>query len=155
MQITPRNGDLTIAVLLLAIATFFLWGASRMPAGTFAVPGPAIMPFVLGTLLAATAAALIVKTIVTRALQETEPITFRLPAVVMLFGSLTAVAFAFEPVGFDVTIAVFLFVMLRTFSRLGTLRCAILAIVITAIAHWFFASLLGVNLPRGPWAQWM
>ena len=75
--------------------------------------------------------------------------------MLILFGSLTAVAFAFEPAGFMATISVFLFAMLRTFSRLGTLRSALLAIVITLVTYWFFASLLGVNLPRGPWPQWM
>ena len=155
MQITPRNGDLAIAVLMLAVATFFMWGALRMPAGTFAVPGPAIVPLILGTLLAATGVALIIKTLVSRAQGPAPPITFGLPAVLILFGSLTAVAFAFEPAGFMATISMFLFAMLRTFSRLGTLRSALLAIVITLVTYWFFASLLGVSLPRGAWPQWM
>lgn len=155
MQITPRNGDLTIAVLLLAVAAFFIWGALRMPAGTFSVPGPAIVPLILGTLLGATALILIVKTLVSRTQEPVEPVTFGLSSVLILFGSLTAVAFAFEPAGFDATIGIFLFAMLRTFSRLGTLRSALLAVAITLVAHGFFASLLGVNLPRGPWPQWM
>ena len=155
MQITPRNGDLAIAVFLLAVAAFFIWGALRMPAGTFAVPGPAIVPLILGTLLAATGAVLIIKTLVSRAQRPGQPVTFDLRAVIILFGSLTAVAFAFEPAGFMATISVFLFALLRTFSPLGTLRSALLAIVITLVTHWFFASLLGVSLPRGAWPRWM
>ena len=155
MQITPRNGDLSIAVLLLAVAAFFIWGALRMPAGTFAVPGPAMVPLILGILLAASAVMLLVKTLVSRAPDPSRPVTFGLPAVLILFGALTAVSFAFEPAGFMATISVFLFAMLRTFSRLGTLRSALLAIVITLVTYWFFVNLLGVNLPRGPWPQWM
>lgn len=154
MQITPRNGDLAVAVLLLAVAAFFIWGALRMPAGTFAVPGPAIVPLILGALLAATGVILIIKTLVSRAQAPAQPIAFGLPSVIVLFGSLTAVAFAFEPAGFMATMGVFLFAMLRTFSRLSTLRSALLAIVVTLAAHWFFASVLGVNLPRGPWPRW-
>ncbi len=52
MQVNPRNGDLAIAVLLLAVAAFFLWGGWHMPAGTFAVPGPGIVPTILSVLLA-------------------------------------------------------------------------------------------------------
>ena len=154
MQITPRNGDLGVAVFLLAVAAFFIWGALRMPAGTFAVPGPGMVPLIFGTLLALTGVSLIVKTLASRAREGAQPITFGLRVVAILFGSLTAVAVAFEPAGFMATTVVFLFVMLRTFSRLDTVRSLLVAIAVALVAYGFFASLLGVTLPRGPWPQW-
>lgn len=151
MQVNSRNGDLAIAVLLLGLAAFFLWGASRMPAGTFAVPGPGILPTILGSLLAVTACALLVKSLIGRARAPGTPIAFRAAPVAIVFTALTGVALALERAGFVATLSVFLFVMLRVFSRLGTWRSALLAGTIALVAVGFFGQLLGVNLPRGPW----
>lgn len=150
MQVNPRRGDLAIAVLLLALAAFFLWGGWHMPAGTFSVPGPGIAPTILGALLAATALTLIVKTLL-GARGAGVRVSFGLASVAIVFAALTGVALAFERAGFPATLGVFLFVMLRVFSRLGTLRSVLAAVGIVLAAEWFFGSLLGVNLPRGPW----
>lgn len=155
MQITPRAGDLAIGTLLLAVAAFFIWGALHMPAGTFAVPGPAIVPLIFGSLLAITGAVLVVKALVSHAATPAPPIAFGAAAVIFICGAIMAVAIALEPAGFVVTIGVFLFAMLRMFSPLRTLRATLLAAAITFVTYWFFAHLLGVNLPRGIWLQWM
>lgn len=151
MQVNPRNGDLAIAVLLLAVGAFFLWGGWRMPAGTFSVPGPGIVPTILSVLLAATALAIVVKTLIAGSPGAGVPVSFGIAPVATVFALLAAVAFAFERTGFMATTSVFLFAMLRVFSRLGALRSALVGAGIALAAHWFFGSLLGVNLPRGPW----
>lgn len=151
MQVKSHNGDLAVAVLLLGLAAFFLWGGWQMPAGTFSVPGPGIVPTIFSALLAATALALIIKALFSRTRGAGVPVSFGVAPVAIVFASLTGVAVALEYGGFVATLSVFLFVMLRVFSRLGTLRAALLAVVITLAAAWFFDNLLGVNLPRGPW----
>lgn len=151
MQVDSRRGDLAIAVLLLALAAFFMWGAWHMPAGTFAVPGPGIVPTILGALLAATALVLIIKALISRARGADAQLSFGVVPVAIVFAALTAVALAFERAGFMVTLSVFMFVMLRAVSRLGTLRSALVAAGITLASGWFFGSVLGVNLPRVPW----
>ncbi len=151
MQVKSRNGDLAVAVLLLALAAFFLWGAWQMPAGTFSVPGPGIVPAILSALLAATALALIIKALFSGARGAGVPVSFGVAPVAIVFAALTGVAVALDHGGFVATMSVFLFVMLRAFSRLGTLRSALLAVIITLAAAWFFEDLLGVNLSRGPW----
>ena len=150
MQVNSRNGDLAVAMLLLGLAAFFLWGAWQMPAGTFSVPGPGIVPAILGALLAATALTLIVKTLLS-ARGAGVRVSFGLASVAIVFAALTGVAVALERAGFVATLGVFLFVLLRVFSRLGTLRSVLVAVGIVLAAAWFFGSLLGVNLPRGPW----
>ena len=148
MQVNPRRGDFAIAVLLLALAAFFTWGGWHMPAGTFAVPGPGIVPTILGALLGVTALLLLIKTLLAGASGAGVPVAFGVAPVAIVFAALTAVAFAFERAGFLASLSVFLFVMLRVFSQLGTLRSALLAVGIAFITGWFFDSLLGVNLPR-------
>ena len=152
MQIHPRRGDRAIAVALLALAVFFTWGGWHMPAGTYAVPGPGFLPTILGALLGVTALLLLIKTLA-RAPGTGIPVEFGIASVTMVCAALTAVALAFERAGFMLTLSVFLCVMLRVFSRLGTIRSALLAIGITLAAGWFFGAALGVNLPRGPWSS--
>ncbi|MEK7230768.1 MAG: tripartite tricarboxylate transporter TctB family protein [Pseudomonadota bacterium] len=151
MQVDPRRGDLVIAVLLLALAAFFLWGAWRMPAGTFAVPGPGVVPMILGALLAATALVLFIKALIGDRSEAGVSVAFGVAPIAIVFAALTAVALAFERAGFLVTLSVFMFVMLRAVSRLGTLRSVLVAVGIVLAAGWFFDSVLGVNLPRVPW----
>lgn len=151
MQVDSRRGDLAIAVLLLALAAFFLWGAWHMPAGTFSVPGPGIVPTILGALLGVTALVLLIKTLIASAPGAGVPVSFGVAPVAIIFAALTAVALAFERAGFLVTLSVFMFVMLRAVSRLGTLRSVLVAVGIVLAAGWFFDSVLGVNLPRVPW----
>ena len=152
MQVDPRHGDVAVAVVLLAAALFFMWGAWQMPAGTFAVPGPAVAPLTVGALLALTALSLLMKTLLAvRARKPRTVVHFRLPAVVLVSGALVGVAFAFERAGFIITMSVFLFVIVRAFSRFGSLRSALLAVGITLAAQWIFGTVLGVNLPRVAW----
>lgn len=151
MQVNPRNGDLVIGVSLLAVAVFFLWGGWHMPAGTFSVPGPGVVPTILGVLLAVTALLILVKTLVAGSPGTGVPVRLEIAPVAIVFGLLTALALAFERAGFMATSGVFLFAMLRAFSRLGTVRSAVVAAGIALAAHWFFSGMLGVNLPRGPW----
>lgn len=151
MQVNSRNGDVAVAILLLGLAAFFLWGAWQMPAGTFSVPGPGIVPTILGALLGVTALVLLIKTLIASAPGAGLPVSFGVARVAIVFAALTAVAIAFERAGFLATLSAFLFVMLRVFSRLGTLRSVLVAVGIALAAGWFFGSLLGVNLPRGPW----
>ena len=151
MQVNSRNGDLAIGVLLLAVAAFFLWGAWPMPAGTFAVPGPGILPTILSGLLAVVACSLLVQSLLGRARNKGVPISFQLFPVAIVFIALVGVALALERAGFVATFCVFMFVMLRVFSPLKTVRSALAAAGITFVATWFFGSILGVNLPRWPW----
>ena len=150
MQVSSRRGDFAVAVLLLALAAFFLWGGWHMPAGTYAVPGPGFLPTILAVLLGVTALLLFVKTLAGAA-DEVAPVVFGVVPVAIVFAALTAAALAFERAGFMLTFTVFLFVMLRVFSRLGTVRSTLVAVGIAALAGWFFGAALGVNLPRGPW----
>src|SRR5260221_1072733 len=151
MPVNSRSGDLAVAVVLVGLAAFCLWGGWHMPAGTFSVPGPGIVPIILSALLAATAFALIIKELFGGARRAGVPVSFGVAPVAIVFASLTGVAVALEYGGFIATLSVFLFVMLRVFSRLGTWRAALLGVVITFAAAWFIASLLAVSLPPGPW----
>ncbi len=151
MQVDSRRGDLAIAVLLLAVAAFFLWGAWQMPAGTFAVPGPGIVPTILGSLLAVAALGLIVKSLLAAASGSGLPVSFGISSAAIVFAALTGVALAFERAGCVLTLSAFMFVMLRVFSPLGTLRSALVAAAVAFASSWFFGTLLGVNLPRTPW----
>jgi hypothetical protein len=148
MQVDRRRGELAIIIVLLAIAVFFAWGAWRMPAASLGVPGPGTVPLIVGGLLVLTTLALLVKALMARAVEADAVREMRIVPVATIFAALTGVAVAFELGGFIVTMSVFMFIMLRVFSRLGTLRSALAAVAITLVANWSFVSLLGVTLPR-------
>ena len=148
MQVSQRHGELSIAVFLLAVAGFFVWNAWKMPAGAAGMPGPGTFPLVLGSLLAIASVAVLVKSLRARAAEAATPADMRLQPVVIIYAALVAVAVALDRAGFIVTLGVFMFVMLRVFSRLGTWRSALAAVAATLIASWLFVNLLGVSLPR-------
>ena len=146
MNVRTRSGDIAVSLVLLAVSAFFMWGAWRMPAGTFAVPGPGTMPMIASGLLALTAIALIVKALLDKT-EAAAPVEMRWVPIITIFAALTATAVAFESAGFVVTLSVFLFIMLRVFSTLSTISSAITAIIITLAARWLFGTILGVQLP--------
>lgn len=148
MQVDRSRGELVITAVLFAVAVFFIWGALRMPAGSFAVPGPGTVPSIVGGLLALTTLALFVKTLLARAKAPEARREMRIAPVAIILAALTGVALAIDRAGFVITLSVFLFIMLRAFSKLSTLRSAIAAVVVTFLANWFFVNLLGVNLPH-------
>jgi putative tricarboxylic transport membrane protein len=148
-KVSLRRGELAIAIALVVLASYVMWDASRMPAGTPALPGPGFLPFVLGAMLAATGAGLVVRNL--RLGERPDPtLPFLHLSVVVAFVALTAVPFVFERLGFMITMSVFYFVLLCALSSLSWAVSALVALGVTGASYAVFHWLLEVQLPGGP-----
>lgn len=147
-MIPLRRLSLGVAAALFLLGAFAAWQASRMPFGTAALPGPAVMPLALGILLMLCAAALIVTEMVAPAPVEMVPLGHR--HVALGIGAVIVAGLLWESAGFVVTSTLFLFVLLSALSTLGWWRSLLAAIVTSVAAALLFQRLLGVNLPPLP-----
>lgn len=146
-----RALEIGVAASLLVVGALAMWGASGMPRGSARLPGPGFAPTVLGAVLALAAIAVIVASVRTgRGRDE------RLPLghwhVVLMVSALVVAAMLFERIGFVVSSALFLFILLKALSPLDWWRSAVTAVAAAAVTKQLFQSLLSVSLPPFPFA---
>ena len=123
-----------------------------MPSGTVSLPGPGFIPVVLGVLLALTSLALLVKRLVTRSAYD-EPVVIGHRHITLALLTIVGASFLFEPAGYLITSALFLFILLKALSTLGWWRSALAAIAAAVVSKYFFHDLLSVVLPPLPFAN--
>lgn len=148
-RVKARHGQAAVTGLLLLAATVSR-EASRMPAGTVALPGPGFFPLGLATLLGATAIGLLLQ-ILLRPGPDAEPVSLGHRHIATALLALTAVAILLERLGFLITMSAFLFVQFRAFANLGWLQAVAAAAATAGGAYLFFQTILGVPLPGSPW----
>jgi hypothetical protein len=142
-----RRLELGVGLSLIAVGAFAAWEAFRMPHGTAALPGPGVLPFALGVLIAACALILIVART-----SPDEPVTVGNRPVFCALLAVLAAGLLWERAGFLITSTFFLFVLLWMLSPLGWWRSLIAAAVGAAVARFAFQNLLNVVLPPLPFA---
>ena len=148
-QFGARRGELVAAIVLALFSCWILWAALQMPLGAAAAPGPGIVPAALGALLLAASLGLVIRAVRLAAAPADANIAFGHSHIWLVLGALVVVGFLFEPLGYILTMSLFLTALLRRFSARGWMRSAAIAIVITLVSYFFFHQLLGVNLPPG------
>jgi len=131
--------------VLLAFALAVIYGASRMPLGNLANPGPGFFPFWGAVLLALLSLALI--------LRPTTPVGDENPAAPLggtgrLLATLCVYALIFEFVGYVVATIGLLVVVLRENRQRPAVAFGI-AIGVPLATYYGFAKVLGVALPAG------
>lgn len=149
VQVRARRGELAAAIVLVVFSCWMLWSALQMPLGTGASPGPGTVPAALGALLLATSLGLVIRAVRLAGAPADTRIAIGHSHIWLVLGALILVGFLFEPLGYILTMGLFLTTLLRRFSGRGWLRAAATAIVITLVSYFFFHRLLGVNLPLG------
>ncbi len=150
MTTTTRRAELGVLAVLLLLAAFAVWQAASMPAGTPALPGPGMLPMVLGTLLGIAALALLPPCL-RPAPQRDAPIVYANRHIALAVLSLIGAGLLLEPAGFVPAATLYLFAMLWMLSPLGWWRSLAAAAVAAAVTKYLFADLLGVALPPIPW----
>lgn len=152
MTTSFKRLETAVAASLLLLALFAIWQALGMPMGTAAMPGAGVMPVALGILLALCALVLIVWRDKTGSSGDVRVIVGH--RFVALGIVATAVAgLLFERVGFLITSTLFLFVLLRSLSTLGTWRSLLAGVVASVVARLLFQNLLDVSLPPIPFMR--
>jgi hypothetical protein len=146
--ISARRGGIYVAVLLAVIGLLFVWQASLLDFGDFALPGPGFFPLVLGALVFALAVVIGVGDWLGAAPAETVELGHR--DVLIVFAAMLAVPLLFEPLGAYATLGLFGAVLLVLIARRSLLVAGLSAGVAMAACWFFFQVALGLQLPAGP-----
>jgi hypothetical protein len=133
-------------LVLLGLLT--LWESRVLPLGSLRSPGPAYMPVVLAVVVLGLGALI-------WAFGAGSP---RLADVgwheaghaLAILGTCAFTALALERLGYRVTMAVLILVLLRAVERQGMVFAAGFALGLSLATHYLFDTLLRVPLPRGP-----
>lgn len=135
------------ALFWLAVGLAFSGGGLRLGFGGIATPGPGFLPAVIGAVLVALSAALVISRLAAPAASPPQLGEWRRAAVA--FGALIAYALALNALGYALTTFLFLLAMLRGVGRVGW-RVSVVVAVITVIAsHVLFVTWLQVPFPPG------
>jgi putative tricarboxylic transport membrane protein len=134
------------ALVLLGIVT--LWESRVLPLGSLRSPGPAYMPVVLALILIA-AGALIA--LVNRAGPRLAALGWsEVPHATAILAAGAFAAMALERLGYRITMAVLVLLLLRVVERKGTRFALAFAVGLAILTFYLFNTLLRVPLPRGP-----
>ena len=134
---------------MAALGLYVIWSGIGMNFGSMAIPGPAIFPLAVGTLLAIVGIAILFGFGLSREDQVEVDLPGRETVVTVL--ALAFAVFAFKRMGVAVTFTVFLAILYRAYSGRAWWRAALFGAAGCAIAWGAFAHLLGVSLP---WPAW-
>ena len=146
MAVTQRSGEAAVSFALAAIGAAVAGMAARMPLGSLALPGPGFFPVAIGVLLALCGLACAGRAILVDG-RDTVSLGGWRPWSTLAV--LAAAAFAFEPVGALLTLAVALAALFRILGAYAPWRCAAYGIAAAAVSYVVFTRLLGVGLPDG------
>jgi hypothetical protein len=146
--LSERSGGILVAGMLGAAGAFFVWQALRLDLGGIAMPGPGFLPLSLGATLMACAAFIGIDCARSGA---GAPVEFGHRDVLITVAALLTMPLVFEPFGAPLALGLLGIAMLVLIGRVA-LPLAIAATGLGMAACWyFFAVLLGVQLPTGTW----
>ena len=132
---------------LLALAAWVALETRSLPLGTAHGPGPGYVPLLLAALLAACAAALVIRGGGAR-LRDMEWAEAGHAAAIL--GACLFTAVALDRLGYRLTMALFLLFLYAAVERRRLLVALALAVGLALASHWMFDTALRVPLPRGP-----
>jgi len=131
--------------ILLGVLVFALSG--DLPFGTISSPGAGMMPKLMAGLMTAFAAAILVTGHTSQRLAEIDWSDRWHALLVVLITS--AAIYAYQPLGFLVTMSLLVFTLLVVVERRNALIAAAYGIGLTLFAYWLFGKALKAPLERG------
>lgn len=146
-RLSKRTGEGAVAGVLALVSAGIVWEAWRMPPGTLGSPGPGVFPLILASLLGAVSLGLVIRA--ARAGTPSEAVSFGHPRIWLALAALVGLALLFEPAGYVPAGTLFLLVLFRAFSPLGSIGSLLAAAASSVVSYLFFVRLLGVSLPPG------
>lgn len=149
VAISGRRGEAIAAVALVLLSAGLLYMVLKMPFGTLASPGPGMFPFGLTVLLGLVGIGLLLRAVRLPSAPAAERIVIGHQQIWITLLALTGMGLVFEPLGYLLSTGLFMLVLLRSYSTLRWPAIGATAIAVAVISWFFFARLLGVNLPLG------
>jgi heme A synthase len=149
VNVTDRKGDLIISGGLCVMGIFVILKARAMPYGEATVPGPGFLPTILGVLLFGISVILGIKALLSRGNPARVQLGHR--SMVSILAAMVILAGLLERAGFLPVMTLFVFLSLKTLSRLRWWMCLLWGLVAALVAYGFFGLVLGIPLPFGTW----
>jgi putative tricarboxylic transport membrane protein len=156
-----KIGSIVFAGLMLAIGLVYWIMALNMPRGRLSYPGPGLFPTIIGIFLVATALGCLLQEILPRkrgAGPSASPLPDQDPTATgdrivkntfLLMALMIGYTLALKPLGFLISICVFMVIAIRIFGYRRWVPALAMATVIAAISYVSFVLWLKVPLPLG------
>jgi hypothetical protein len=148
----PRHGlrgDHFAGAVLVIIAALVAWENRVYPLGSMASPGPGSVPLMLALILGGLGLLIIARGGASPQLSSIDWSESR-RGLVLLIACGVAV-FALERIGYRLSMIALLAFILGVVERKKPLPIALVALGFAFGSYYLFATLLRVQLPRGPW----
>ena len=146
--VSARTGEIVLCLVFAALAGYVMFAASRMPMGSYTLPGPGVFPLALGVMLAVASLARVAWQFARPGL-ERDTVALGHVNIVIAVAALCGVALALEALGFIVTMGAFLAVLFAALARREWWRAIVSAAVAVVCFYYFFDRFIGVTLPMG------
>jgi hypothetical protein len=156
-----KFGSIVFAGLMLAVGVVYETMALNMPRGTLAYPGPGLFPMIIGAFMIAMALGCLAQDFLPKkksaaaadtsatkeeaAAREERDFMKTFQLIVLMIGYILAL----KPVGFPITICIFLALAIRIFGYRKWLPALAMAAIITVVSYVSFVVWLAVPLPMG------
>jgi putative tricarboxylic transport membrane protein len=144
---------------MLAAGVVYEIMALYMPRGNIAYPGPGFFPMVVGVFLIATALGCLFQEILKRKTDDRQPgspsagkaasIESHFGKTFQLMALMIGYILALTPLGFPITISIFLVISIRIFGSRRWVSALAMAVIIATISYVSFVLWLKVPLPLG------
>jgi hypothetical protein len=147
----PRGlrSDAVAGVMLVLVALLVGWQNRAYPIGNLAEPGPGYMPLVIACALGVFGLLIALRSGASPLFNTIDWSEGR-RGVVMLVACGVAV-FALERIGYQLSMIALLIFMLGVVERKRAVPTLLVAFGFSFLSYFLFATLLKVQLPRGPW----
>jgi hypothetical protein len=141
--------DQIAGALLAVLGGYVAWASTEYPFGTVAEPGPGYLPFVLALVLAAFGLILILRGSV---IADERMASFGdFPHALLLLIVLGAAAYGIERLGYRLTVASMLIVLLLFIERCRVWLSVAATAFVALGSFYLINNVLRVPLPIGPW----
>ncbi len=145
--------DLAAKLAWTVVGLYVAWMAHDLGVGALNAPGPGMLAFALGIVIATVAAAGLAWPLLRRPVRvpavAVTPPSLRPLRVVGLCIGLVAYIAVLQPIGFPIATFAFLSLLLTVFARLSWLRAAGFSAIAAAVSYVLFKFALGTQLPAG------
>ena len=141
--------DQLSGLLLLALGIFVGWQNRVYPLGTVSEPGPGYTPLIVAIFLGAMG--LLIAIFGMRSPRVAEMRWPEAPRAVTILVACGVATYAFEAVGYRLTIAALLVFFLGVLERKNPIMVIVVSIGFALLSFYLIADLLKVPLPRSSW----
>lgn len=143
------RGDHVAGLALIAVAALVGWENRAYPLGTLDAPGPGSVPLMLAALLAFCGVITLLRASGSPLLRSIRWDESRRGLLLLVACGIAT--FALERLGYRLTMIALLVFLLGVVERKSALTTLLVSLGFAFVSYYLFATLLKVQLPRGPW----